>query len=516
MYTPLVNLRGRPLSIAQIALVVAPSFILFGYDQVGIGGLLSLPDWVDTFSEIDTIHTSGDDRSQNATLQGLVVSTFVFGALFGCLGCMFLGDILGRRKSIFIAAIFSLIGQAICSTSTHLSQFIVGRSTIGTAIGILSSTVPVWQAECSPAAHRGKHVVLDGVFTTLGYALVSWINFGSSTITGIDRSITWRLPLAFPTIVSLLLLSSVFLMPESPRWLIKAGRIDEARETLSRLKDLPIDDPVLCAEVADIQATLDDSLARKVSLKDMFTMGPDKLFYRFWLCILLQFYQQMSGANLVSVYAPIIFEQNLGLGSRKAHILTGAALTWKFLSSFIAFFTIDRFGRRALFIFSGIGMGTCMMILTFTTAFPTSNSAASYASVAIIFMFNFFVPIGFLGANFLYCAEVAPVSLRVGMAAISTANHWLWNFVVVMATPVAIASIGHWYFLVFGIVGLSIPVVVFYFFPETMGRSLEEIDFIFRDNQTIRDIVKASIKSKPNATRDEENSNEKEKKKITS
>lgn len=84
-------------------------------------------------------------------------------------------------------------------------------------------------------------------------------------------------------------------------------------------------------------------------------MGPEKLFYRFCLCILLQFYQQMSGSNLISVYAPVIFQQNLKLNSQTSRILSGGTLTWKFLSSFVAFFTIDRFGRRALFMFSGVG-----------------------------------------------------------------------------------------------------------------------------------------------------------------
>lgn len=131
-----------------------------------------------------------------------------------------------------------------------------------------------------------------------------------------------------------------------------------------------------------------------------------------------------------------------------------------------------------------------MLVLAITTGCDKNNLVASYISVAAIFLYNFFVPIGFLGANFLYCAEIAPVSLRVGMAAISTGNHWLWNFVISMASPVAIASIGHWYFLVFSVFGLSIPISVWLVFPETMGRSLEEIEFAFKENQTIRGVVR--------------------------
>lgn len=133
------------------------------------------------------------------------------------------------------------------------------------------------------------------------------------------------------------------------------GRVEEGRKVLSDLKDLSTDDAIISAEVEGIQYSLEETSGRKASLKDMFTMGPDKLFYRFCLCILLQFFQQMSGSNLISVYAPVIFQQNLKLDGETSRILSGGTLTWKFLSSFVAFFTIDRFGRRALFMFSGVG-----------------------------------------------------------------------------------------------------------------------------------------------------------------
>jgi hypothetical protein len=137
--------------------------------------------------------------------------------------------------------------------------------------------------------------------------------------------------------------------------LIKVGRVEEARVNLSKLKDLPLNSSTVIAEIEGIQYSLEESTVKKANMAAMFTMGPEKLFYRFCLCIVLQFYQQMSGSNLISVYAPVIFQQNLKLDGQTSRILAGGTLTWKFLSSFVAFFTIDRFGRRALFIFSGVG-----------------------------------------------------------------------------------------------------------------------------------------------------------------
>lgn len=158
--------RGPRLAVAQLALIVAPSFILFGYNQAGVGGLLSLPDWTKTFPGIDTTNTKGAVKSHNATIQGTVVSTFVLGALVAALACMKIGNLLGRRRTIFLGAVCTLIGEILCTSSFGLAQFVVGRTTIGLGIGTLSATVPVWQAECSSAENRGKHVVLDGLFIT--------------------------------------------------------------------------------------------------------------------------------------------------------------------------------------------------------------------------------------------------------------------------------------------------------------------------------------------------------------
>lgn len=135
---------------------------------------------------------------------------------------------------------------------------------------------------------------------------------------------------------------------------------------------------------------------------------------------------QLLLGNLISVYAPVIFEDNLRMTSMMSRILAAATLSWKFLSCLVAFYCIDRFGRRVVFIVSGSGMSLCMLALAITTSFPHTNKPASIISALFIFLFNFFIPIGFLGANFLYCTEVAPLRLRVAMASISTANHWLW------------------------------------------------------------------------------------------
>lgn len=485
---------GHQLTVLQTALIVMPSFIAFGYNQAGLGGIITLDDFVKTFPQIDTVNTTGTEKSSNSTLQGFTVATFVIGALFGALSCSWSGDHFGRRNVIFFAAVCSLIGIILEASAFSLAQFIVGRVLIGLGIGQMSSIVPVWQSETSGAKNRGQHVVVDGLFICLGYTLESWINLGFFEFpTG---PVTWRPPIAIAFVFSLVVALSIYFLPESPRWLVMKNRSEEARAVISAFKAKPLDSIEVQTELQGIEYSLEDHTGQKVRMRDMLSMGEDKLLYRFCLCMLLQFFQQMSGTNLISVYCTIIFQKNLGLSSENSRALTGGTLTWKFLSSFIAFFTIDRLGRRAVFMISGAGMCSCMVALAVATSFGAENYAAQIVAGVFIFLFNTFVPIGFLGANFLYCTEVAPLRLRMAMSSISTANHWLWNFLVVMITPVAIDTIGWKFYLVFACIGFCIPLSVYLFYPETMGRNLEEIDMMFRDSPSIRATVKFA-KSRP-------------------
>ncbi|KAH8776587.1 general substrate transporter [Diaporthe sp. PMI_573] len=479
---------GHSLTVLQTALIVMPSFICFGYNQAGLGGLITMEDWAKTFPQIDTIHFQGTEKSAHSTLQGFVVATFVIGALFGALSCSWAGDKFGRRNVIFVAGVVSLIGVILEASAFHLAQLIVGRILVGFGVGQLSSIVPVWQSETAGASNRGRHVVIDGLFICVGYTLESWINLGFFEFkTG---PVTWRPPIAIAVVFSAVIIAFIYFLPESPRWLVMKNKTEEARRVIAAFRAKPLDSIEVQTELQGIEYSLEEKTGKKIKMTDMLSMGEDKLLYRFGLCMLLQFYQQMSGTNLISVYATIIFQSNLGMSSENARALTGGALTWKFLSSFIAFFTIDRLGRRAVFMISGCGMCVCMIALAICTSRGSEDHAAQIAAGVFIYLFNTFVPIGFLGANFLYCTEVAPIRLRMAMSSISTANHWLWNFVIVMITPVAIDTIGWQYYIVFAVIGFLIPVSVYFLYPETMGRNLEEIDMMFKDSPSIWATVK--------------------------
>lgn len=283
---------GHKLTVLQTVLITMPAFIAFGYNQAGLGGLLTEDDFVKNFPQIDTVNSTGANKSARSTLQGFVVATFVIGAMIGALSCSWSGDRFGRRKVIFFAAVCSLIGVILEASSFGLAQFIVGRVMVGFGVGQMSSIVPVWQSETSGAKNRGRHVVIDGLFICMGYTLESWIDLGFFEFhTG---PVTWRPPIAIAVIFSLVVACSIFFLPESPRWLVMKNRNEEARAIISAFRAKSIDSIEVQTELQGIEYSLEEHTGHKVKISDMLSMGEDKLLYRFGLCMLLQFYQQMS------------------------------------------------------------------------------------------------------------------------------------------------------------------------------------------------------------------------------
>lgn len=283
---------GHSLTVLQTFLIVMPSFICFGYNQAGLGGLITMEDWAKTFPQIDTINVSGKEKSAHSTLQGFVVATFVIGALFGSLSCSWAGDKFGRRNVIFVAGVVSLIGVILEASAFHLAQLIVGRILVGFGVGQLSSIVPVWQSETAGASNRGRHVVIDGLFICVGYTLESWINLGFFEFkTG---PVTWRPPIAIAVVFSAVIIAFIYLLPESPRWLVMKNKTEEARRVIAAFRAKPLDAIEVQTELQGIEYSLEEKTGKKIKMTDMLSMGEDKLLYRFGLCMLLQFYQQMS------------------------------------------------------------------------------------------------------------------------------------------------------------------------------------------------------------------------------
>ena len=344
---------------------------------------------------------------------------------------------------MLLGATIQIVGAIIQSTSYGLAQLIVGRLVSGLGLGAVSATVPTWQSECSNTQHRGATVLLEGVFLSGGLATGAWVNVGISHATG---PVTWRFPLALATFWSLWLISMAWKLPESPRWLMKKGRVNEAREVLAALNDVGLDSGEVNLIVQDIEATL--NITGQGRFRDLFHNGPERVFHRTCLAAAGQLCQQMCGVNSLAFYQTTIFHEYLGVNAPDARIISAGVFTWQTLCAPVGVVTVDRYGRRKLLMFAALGMGVCMSVVAGTAPHPDSRPAIIVAGT-FIYIFSFFLSIGYLGLTFLYATEVAPLSVRMPITAISTGTAWLFNFVIAEITPVAFANIGARYYIVY-------------------------------------------------------------------
>lgn len=383
---------------------------------------------------------------------------------------------------MFINQGISIIGAILMASAFDLAQFIVARLVLGLGTGGYLATVPVWQAEISKASKRGAHVVTDGVFVGAGVALALWIDFGFFFID--TSSVSWRFPLAFQIVLSLTSMSFITVFPESPRWLIKKGRVEEAREVLSILSDCDPDAENVSHEMREIESSL--AVASSGSWMDMLKMGESRLFHRAYLAATGQMFQQMCGINVITYYATTIFQQYLGMSAVVARILAACMAMTQLFGGYLAFFTIDSLGRRVLMLGSASVMCCSMAVLAGTTS-TEDNTAALAIAVVALFVFQFTFTVGYSGLTFLYATEMAPLQIRAAVSAVSTTTVWVFNFLLAQVTPVGFNTLKNRYYIVFAVTNFAIVPTVFFFFPETKGRTLEEINEIFVRSKNIFD-----------------------------
>ena len=474
-----------------------PTYLLFGYNNGVAGGLINLPAWIARFPSIDTssAHLAASQKSHNSQIQGTVVAIYTLGALFGAFSCILFGDKLGRRRTIMLGAVVTCVGSILQSSSYSLAQLIVGRMITGIGFGAISATAPNWQTECSRAGHRGFVVMLEGLFISGGLSIQAWVNLGMSHTTG---DVSWRFPLALSCFFAIIVFFSMPLWPESPRWLIKKGRIEEARRVLAALDDVSLDDPAIAQEIQEIELSLEET--GKGKFRDIFRNGPGRFANRAFIAAATQCFQQVCGINALAFYQNSIFRQFLGLDADTASILSATVFTWQTMCAPIGAFTIEKVGRRKLMMFGALGMGMCMAIISGATSHP-ANHAAVHAATAFVYLFSTFFVTGYLGLAFLYSSEIAPLSVRTPITALSTTSTWVFNFTVVEASPPGFDSLNYKYFIIYAAINwfLILP-TVYLLFPETQGLHLESVDRIFLDSRNILQPVRVAKKLRAHAT----------------
>lgn len=472
------GLSGRPLRVA-VTVIATTGFSLFGYDQGLMSGLITGTEFN---KEFPATNAALGNAHHVTVVQGAVTSCYELGCFFGALFALFRGERFGRKPMIYAGSLIIILGTIIsCSAfkdSWGLGQFVIGRVITGIGNGLNTATIPVWQSEMSRAENRGRLVNLEGSVVAVGTFVAYWLDFGLSYV---NSSVQWRFPVAFQIVFASVLFGGIINLPESPRWLLSQGRKEEAFEVLSKIRGLePTDDEIL-AEATVIEEAVTRFARSQVGFKDLVSGGKTQHMQRMLIGSSTQFFQQFTGCNAAIYYSTVLFEttifQTQDNARRLSLILGGVFATVYALSTIPSFFLIDTFGRRNLFLVGAIGQGVAFLI-SFACLVHTNTQNAKGAAVGIFLFITFF---GFtiLPLPWIYPPEINPLRTRTVATAISTCTNWICNFGVVMFTPIFMDVSAWGAYLFFAVMNFLFVPVIFFFYPETAGRTLEEIDIIF-------------------------------------
>jgi len=402
------QLRGKAL-VFIILLTSGIDFLLLGYDQGLFGGILAGERFQDMLG------------NPGPTMSGLVTAIYDIGCALGAVAAFVWGEKIGRRNSIILANFIVIVGAAIQTASFSYWQMFAARIIAGVGVGLSTVAVPILQSETLPAHNRGALLVVQSALIIIGVAVASWLCFATLHA---NSSLQWRFPVACQILFSLTVLVLCFFLPESPRWLAKHGRNDEARHVIGRLLDLPDDDQEVEGQLAEI---LDNIAAEHTeeepTWSEVFTNATKaRNLQRVLLGVGPYMMNQWSGVNALCYYLAYILQEYLGYSQSMSLILASVAFTQYAVFSWPPYFYIDKIGRRWTVMLSSTGCAICMAVIAGCLLQESFSMAA--AAVAFMFLFLDCFTLGILPVSWSYSAEVQPLRVRNKSTAVGVFSHW--------------------------------------------------------------------------------------------
>jgi len=419
----------------------------------------------------------------NPSLTGAISSLYDVGAIFGGLACAVFGEKIGRRGVLMYGSVVTIIGAILQCATYSLAQMLVGRVVTGLGVGFICSICAVYQAEISVATHRGWLTCCQLTTMLFGLMIAYWLNYGLSFTTSTAQ---WRFPLAFQILFAIYTGFVTIFLPESPRWLMRhQPKSGLGLAVLAALRGQNDDHPQVRSEADEIREAIAVEETEEGGWLDVFRDGGVKGNARVALAMGIQFMQQMTGINIVTYYAPTLFQTSLGMGHQLALLLGCLLQVWYVFASFLTWYTIDRVGRRPLFIANAIGM--CLILVGEAICVAVGGTAAGIAAVVLIFLFEGCFTWGWMATVWVYPPEIMPLRTRSKGASLATAADFAGNFLVVEVTPVMLANIGYRSYLVWAVLNLANAIIVFFCFPETANLTLESVDSLFLVGRTLQE-----------------------------
>ncbi|KAF4769690.1 hypothetical protein N7455_006569 [Penicillium solitum] len=521
-----VNSIEAPITWKAYALCAFASIggIYFGYDSGYINGVNGIEMWVDIIEPGRTTLT--------ASHSSLIVSILSAGTFFGAVLAGDVAEWFGRKWTVITGCAIYAIGIVIQMLTgiggNALGIIAAGRLIAGIGVGFESAIVILYISEICPKSVRGAIVACYQFCVTIGLMLASCLVYGTE-----KRKDTgsFRIPIAIQFVWAIVLAGGLIFLPDSPRYFVKKGRIEEARKALCIVRDQPPDSEYIEAELSEIIAN--EEYERSVipdagwfgSWKNCFTGSlwvQKSNLRRTILGTSLQMMQQWTGVNFIFYFSTTFLQST---GAIDNTFLTSMIFTIvNVFSTPISFYTVEKFGRRPLLIFGALGMLICQFIVAIlgvTIGFNkthisdsgstiANNISAVNAQVALIAIYIFFFASTWGPGAWILIGEIFPIPIRSRGVALSTASNWLWNTIIAVITPYMVgenpgeANMKSSVFFVWGGLCTACFVYAYFLVPETKGLSLEQVDKMMEESTP-----RTSAKWRPHSTFAEERVNAK-------
>lgn len=458
-----------------------------GYDGSMLNGLQSLPRWQEYFD-----HPTG-------AILGALSNSYVLGSVIGFPFAAWANDKFGRKLTSIFGCVIIVIGSAIQCASQNYAMFFVARIIVGFGSIFCCVAGPLLVSECAYPSHRGVITAVFGPSWYAGAVIAAWVTYGAYWMPeGTDWS--WRLPSLLQAAIPIFQLVFLPFIPESPRYLVSVGKMEEARAMLLKYHgggDESVGGPLVDFEMAEIEATLEyESHNKETGYINFFKTKANRK--RLFICIWVSISSQLCGNGLVSYYLNLVLN-SIGITEASEQlVINGGLMIYNLGTAIIAGFIVGYLRRRLAFI-GGLSFLLCTFVVW--TAVSAVNQQTNFeneslgnAVLAMIFLFYACYNLCLNALPTLYLTEVLPFYLRgKGINIYSTMNAVV-NVYNGFVNPIAMEAIEWKYYIVFCCLIAVELIGIILFFPETYGRTLEEAAAVFGDGITAEAMVLSSQK----------------------
>ncbi|XVE49720.1 hypothetical protein DITRI_Ditri01bG0103700 [Diplodiscus trichospermus] len=479
------NHEGRVTTfVVCTCLIAATGGLLFGYDLGISGGVTSMEPFLKKFfpSVLEKQNVEAKKDSEYCKFDSQLLTLFTSSLYLAALIASFFASVVtrmfGRKASMFIGGLAFLFGSILNGIAMNIALLIIGRLLLGVGVGFANQSVPVYLCEMAPARIRGALNIGFQMAITIGILVAGLINYGTAKIKG---GWGWRVSLVLAAVPAIVMTVGSFVLPDTPNSILERGHTEKARQMLQKIRGTQHVD-------SEFQDLIDASEAAKKVDHPWRNILQPRYRPQLVLCVLIPFFQQLTGINVIMFYAPVLFK-TLGFGddaSLMSAVITG---TVNVVATVVSIYSVDKFGRRALFLEGGVQMIISQIAVGIMIAVKFGINGDGDLSRAdanlLLFLICAYVaafawswgPLGWLVPS-----EICPLEIRSAGQAINVAVNMIFTFAIAQVFLSMLCHMKFGLFFFFAAFVVIMTIFIHFFLPETKYVPIEEMNKVWKQH----------------------------------